>query len=119
MSGSMSKLAAATPALAGVDQVKLRLPLKPRLPLRGGALPFGWQLVLTTQGVDAYLAIDKGWDGHIPADTLALRLSIAPDVLTEGKARRRRGQGGLGLAAQPALQQASVGLNPEEAALGA
>jgi len=30
-----SLLAAATPAFAGVDQVKLRLPLKPRLPLRG------------------------------------------------------------------------------------
>jgi len=28
-------LASATPAYAGVDQVKLRLPLKPRLPLRG------------------------------------------------------------------------------------
>ncbi len=30
------------------------------------------KLVLTTQGVDAYLAIDKSWDGDIPADTLAV-----------------------------------------------
>ena len=34
------------------------------------------------------------FDGvNIPADTLALRLSIVPDVLTEDEARRRRGQG--------------------------
>jgi phospholipid/cholesterol/gamma-HCH transport system substrate-binding protein len=30
------------------------------------------KLVLTTDGVDAYLDIDKGWDGKIPADTLAV-----------------------------------------------
>jgi phospholipid/cholesterol/gamma-HCH transport system substrate-binding protein len=30
------------------------------------------KLVLTTQGVDAYLAIDKSWDGDIPADALAV-----------------------------------------------
>jgi phospholipid/cholesterol/gamma-HCH transport system substrate-binding protein len=30
------------------------------------------KLVLTTAGVDAYLDIDKGWDGKIPADTLAV-----------------------------------------------
>ncbi len=30
------------------------------------------KLVLTTQGVDAYLTIDKGWDGKIPSDTLAV-----------------------------------------------
>ncbi len=32
---SVALLLAALPALAGVDQVKLRLPLKPKLPLRG------------------------------------------------------------------------------------
>ena len=30
------------------------------------------KLQLTTQGVDAYLSIDKGWDGRIPADALAV-----------------------------------------------
>jgi phospholipid/cholesterol/gamma-HCH transport system substrate-binding protein len=30
------------------------------------------KLVLTKNGVDAYLDIDKGWDGKIPADTLAV-----------------------------------------------
>ena len=30
------------------------------------------KLVLTTQGVDAYLAIDQGWDGRIPSDALAV-----------------------------------------------
>jgi phospholipid/cholesterol/gamma-HCH transport system substrate-binding protein len=30
------------------------------------------QLVLTHDGVDAYLAIDDGWDGKIPSDTLAV-----------------------------------------------
>jgi phospholipid/cholesterol/gamma-HCH transport system substrate-binding protein len=30
------------------------------------------KLVLTRDGVDAYLDIDKGWDGKIPADTLAV-----------------------------------------------
>jgi phospholipid/cholesterol/gamma-HCH transport system substrate-binding protein len=30
------------------------------------------KLVLTHDGVDAYLDIDKGWDGKIPADTLAV-----------------------------------------------
>jgi phospholipid/cholesterol/gamma-HCH transport system substrate-binding protein len=30
------------------------------------------KLVLTHDGVDAYLSIDKGWDGKIPADTLAV-----------------------------------------------
>lgn len=30
------------------------------------------KLVLTRDGVDAYLSIDKGWDGKIPADSLAV-----------------------------------------------
>ncbi len=30
------------------------------------------KLVLTADGVDAYLDIDKGWDGEIPSDTLAV-----------------------------------------------
>lgn len=30
------------------------------------------RLVLTHDGVDAYLAIDRGWDGRIPADSLAV-----------------------------------------------
>ena len=30
------------------------------------------KLVLTHDGVDAYLDIDRGWDGKIPADTLAV-----------------------------------------------
>jgi len=30
------------------------------------------KLVLTHDGVDAYLDIDRGWDGRIPADTLAV-----------------------------------------------
>jgi phospholipid/cholesterol/gamma-HCH transport system substrate-binding protein len=30
------------------------------------------KLVLTSSGVDAYLDIDRGWDGEIPADTLAV-----------------------------------------------
>jgi len=30
------------------------------------------RLVLTRDGVDAYLDIDKGWDDKIPADTLAV-----------------------------------------------
>jgi phospholipid/cholesterol/gamma-HCH transport system substrate-binding protein len=30
------------------------------------------KLVLTSDGVDAYLDIDHGWDGKIPADTLAV-----------------------------------------------
>ncbi len=30
------------------------------------------KLVLTADGVDAYLDIDKGWDGKIPSDTLAV-----------------------------------------------
>ena len=30
------------------------------------------KLVLTHDGVDAYLDIDKGWDDKIPADTLAV-----------------------------------------------
>ncbi|HEX3932428.1 MAG TPA: MlaD family protein [Nocardioides sp.] len=30
------------------------------------------RLVLTRNGVDAYLDIDRGWDGRIPADTLAV-----------------------------------------------
>ena len=30
------------------------------------------KLVLTHDGVDAYLGIDKGWDGKIPAETLAV-----------------------------------------------
>ena len=35
VAASVALLFAALPALAGVDQVKLRLPLKPKLPLRG------------------------------------------------------------------------------------
>jgi phospholipid/cholesterol/gamma-HCH transport system substrate-binding protein len=30
------------------------------------------KLVLTRDGVDAYLDIDKGWDGKIPSDSLAV-----------------------------------------------
>jgi phospholipid/cholesterol/gamma-HCH transport system substrate-binding protein len=30
------------------------------------------KLVLTRDGVDAYLAIDRGWDGRIPSDSLAV-----------------------------------------------
>jgi len=39
---------------------------------RGVSIGEVHQLVLTRDGVDAYLDIDNGWDGKIPADTLAV-----------------------------------------------